>query len=360
VRTSSSTAGDDPTPTPPPDDTPDPDDLLTDLPETGQVRCYDWKGNVIECGSDPQYPGQDADWHTGCGPDYTDNGDGTVTDRCTGLTWQKSDDFSYADWDDTLRYCDALSFGGYADWRLPNVRELQSIVLYGDNNPAIDTGTFSGSTDSTYWTSTSRSDGPSEVYIIPFVDGRISTQKRGDTGEKASRRCVRGTSGTLPDTMQQKCYSAQSQTILCGSDGQVPGQDAELDTGCQQRLVDNDDGTVTDECTGLVWEQEGALDLLDWDNALRRCDDLSSAGRSTWRLPNARELFSITRYDAYNPAADDIFTLMYSALYWTSTSYRDNGYNAWLVSFYNGVEDAEDKGSYGGTGYVRCVHPQGE
>jgi hypothetical protein len=59
------------------------------------------------------------------------NGDGTVTDLDTGLMWQQSDSGNTYTWKDGLAYCTSLDLAGYADWRMPNSRELQSLVNYG-------------------------------------------------------------------------------------------------------------------------------------------------------------------------------------------------------------------------------------
>jgi hypothetical protein len=60
------------------------------LPETGQTLCFNEDGWVIDCAS-PECPGQDAAYATGCPSEgrFADNGDGTVSDRCTGLIWQQ-------------------------------------------------------------------------------------------------------------------------------------------------------------------------------------------------------------------------------------------------------------------------------
>ncbi len=63
--------------------------------------------------------------------DFVDNGDGTVTDRATGLTWMKKDSGKTKTWKQALEYAETLTHAGYNDWRLPNVKELQSIVDYG-------------------------------------------------------------------------------------------------------------------------------------------------------------------------------------------------------------------------------------
>jgi hypothetical protein len=62
--------------------------------------------------------------------DFVDNGDGTVTDRATGLMWMQSDSRRTMNWEQALQYAEDLQFAGYDDWRLPNVKELQSIVDY--------------------------------------------------------------------------------------------------------------------------------------------------------------------------------------------------------------------------------------
>ncbi len=83
-------------------------------------------------------PGQDGFYQAGCPIEgrFVDNGDGTVTDTCTGLMWQKDTaDVNgrrnratmqdRLNWQDALKYCESLSFAGHDDWRLPNVRELR-------------------------------------------------------------------------------------------------------------------------------------------------------------------------------------------------------------------------------------------
>jgi hypothetical protein len=68
-------------------------------------------------------------------PDYginkfKDNGDGTITDEATGLTWMKADSGKGLDWPTALEYAEGMEFAGHSDWRLPNAKELQSIIDY--------------------------------------------------------------------------------------------------------------------------------------------------------------------------------------------------------------------------------------
>ena len=78
--------------------------------------------------------------------DFHDNGDGTVTDRATGLTWSKADSGQGMNWQAALAWVQKKNverFLGHNDWRLPSVKELQSIVDYtrapdASQSPAID------------------------------------------------------------------------------------------------------------------------------------------------------------------------------------------------------------------------------
>jgi len=61
---------------------------------------------------------------------FVDNGDGTISDRATGLMWMENDSQTGMVWQDALSYSENLDVAGYSDWRLPNAKELQSIVDY--------------------------------------------------------------------------------------------------------------------------------------------------------------------------------------------------------------------------------------
>lgn len=67
--------------------------------------------------------------------DFVDNGDNTVSDLATGLMWQQQD-YHSNNWQDAINYCESLSLASYSDWRLPNVKELHSLVDYA-RSPAV-------------------------------------------------------------------------------------------------------------------------------------------------------------------------------------------------------------------------------
>ncbi len=114
----------------------------------GRIKCYPLDGM--------------QDWYIRCvrgqteygENDFVDNGDGTITDLATGLMWQKSDDGTPRNWEDALAYAEGLELAGYDDWRLPNIKELQSIADYTRDDPAIDPIFETVDTDGWFWSST--------------------------------------------------------------------------------------------------------------------------------------------------------------------------------------------------------------
>jgi len=142
--------------------------------DTGQSKCYNNSGEMSCPSPGASFYGQDAQYATGCQPSYIDNGNGTVTDNCTGLMWQKDDDDQLKIWVDALSYCENLTLGGHADWRLPDVRQLQSLVNYGMHDPAIDSTYFPGTnTDDSYWSSTTVLTSLDLAWSLDFQDGKV-------------------------------------------------------------------------------------------------------------------------------------------------------------------------------------------
>jgi len=212
------------------------------LPDTGQDLCYDWERIICDdwhmdgsnqvCDSEPYCPeegedfyGQDAHY-TINSPDLTDNNDGTVTDNLTGLVWeQKSEEseqstFSYSE---AVAYCENLSLGNSDDWRVPTRKEFSTILNLGTISPALDTTyfpdyTYTSASGVYYWTSSEYHDDPSQVWKIQISFGISEAVTSQAPPYKV--RCVRGTPEPAPS------------------------------------FTDNGNGTVTDNVTGLMWEQK--------------------------------------------------------------------------------------------------------
>lgn len=102
---------------------------------------------------------------------YTDNGNGTVSDTSTGLMWQQGEGGSQT-WESALGYCEGSSLGTYSDWRLPNVKELASLLDWATFNPSIDP-LFSSAYSAPYWTSTTATGFSSEAWWVSFMQGMV-------------------------------------------------------------------------------------------------------------------------------------------------------------------------------------------
>jgi hypothetical protein len=123
---------------------------------------------------------------------YTVNRDGTVTDNVTGLMWQQEVDYIARTWKSAIAYCENLVVppSTYSDWRLPNSKELRSIIDNSQWNPAIDSTAFPNTNSSYYWTSTAYEGDPEGAWYVTFSYGGITGH--GKTGGSHDVRCTRG------------------------------------------------------------------------------------------------------------------------------------------------------------------------
>ena len=250
------------------------------LPDTGQTT-----GFTATFGEDNDY--------TINAPSFTDNGNSTVTDNNTGLIWQQQDDGTTRNWSDAVSYCSNLSLGGYTDWSLPEAYVLQTIIDYGDTSNLFDT-TYFPNPKSYYWLSdTSQFDSDNAWITSGFM---IKSFGKDKTDSLYNVLCVRGVMLT-------------------------------------SIFTNNDDGTVTDQKTGLVWQQSARSDK--WTSALSYCENLTLGNKSDWRLPNIKELGSIVDVNAKSPAINTTaFPYTSSYYFWSSTS--ENNISARDVYFHGG------------------------
>jgi hypothetical protein len=140
--------------------------------KTGETGCWDSSGNSISCTG----TGQDGEYHKGIAgptPRFTDNSDGTVTDNLTGLIWLKNANYpnGWETWSDALMFanslydgltgdpgggdCDLSDGSKVGEWRLPNVKELESLIDFRNVDPALPSGRpFTDVESSDYWSIT--------------------------------------------------------------------------------------------------------------------------------------------------------------------------------------------------------------
>lgn len=158
--------------------------------DTGQDTCWDTTGTEIPCTG----TGQDGELQAGAdwpAPRFTANGDGTVADNLTGLIWlENADCFGARNFTDALAdvanlmagQC-GLDDGSVAtDWRLPNIKELLSLVDYSESDPALPSAhPFTSVQTSFYWSSSSNAQSPSSAWFVDIATGIGSTDVKSGT-----------------------------------------------------------------------------------------------------------------------------------------------------------------------------------
>jgi hypothetical protein len=222
-------------------------------------------------------------------------------------------------WAEALSAVADLDYAGYDDWRLPNLRELSTLVDFGRFGPTLDPAAFpedfSRLPGPYFWTATTSPIDASQAYYVNFLDGHFYPWPK-DT--RFLVRPVRDVAVADPVALIQT-----GQTVGYGPDdrpGPGHGDDGDLRRGLSPDYRWSDDGRVDtapenvalDAHTALTWLRDptrldggggvgggvgGNVDLrapLDWQAAVTACNALDYAGADDWRLPNIRELESIT------------------------------------------------------------------
>ena len=319
--------------------------------DTGQIKYYNDQDEITAPVSGTSFYGQDASIN-GHQPNYTDNGDGTVTDHVTGLMWQQSTDLNgdgITNINDKLSQAEAqagadtFSLGGYSDWRLPSIKEAYSLFMFTGEDPSGYEGTDTEG-------------------LIPFVDTNYFDVAYGDTdagernidGQYASTTLYVGT--TMGGDATMFGVNFVDGRIKGYPTGPMPGQTEDKQFYVlyvrgnqlygQNDFVDNGDNTVSDEATGLMWMQDDSQSGMDWEASLTWAQTKNAQnylGYNDWRLPNAKELHSILDYtrspQTTNSAAlDPIFTCTTItdeggapnyASYWSSSTHANMHNGAW-------------------------------
>ena len=318
---------------------------------TNQTTYFDNTTVMTAPAEGDDFYGQNA-FYPGNVPSYTDNGDGTVTDNITGLMWQASFDHNGdgdIDVDDKLSLDEVLALpgtvttGGHTDWRVPSIKEQYSLIM------------FSGRDISGY-------EGTDTDELTPFINTEYFEYAYGDTdaGERLIDVQCASTNMYLPGT-----YGGTAETVfgVNFADGRIKGYGTTLfghdkqfnyllvrgnETYGTNEFVDNGDGTVTDNATGLMWSQDDNGEGIIWSNALSYAENATEAGYSDWRLPDAKELQSIIDYSRSpdqtdSPAIDALFNCTPIT---NEAGNADYGFY-WSSTTHAGITDGSE-GSFGG------------
>lgn len=300
----------------------------------GQTSCHDEDGWIIPCAGS----GQDAGFRAGIpwpAPRFEANGN-VVFDRLTGLIWTRNANLA----EFPMTRVEALDFVagmnreralGFGDWRLPNRRELRSLMSHQTRKPALpEQHPFIDVFLGWYWTSTSAAISPAHAWCVHLEGARMFY---GGKDQSYLVWPVRGESAVLPATGQRRCFDARGREVPC--DG--TGQDGERRAGHpwpEPRYL-LEEGTVFDRLTGLRWRQRADLTgaPVNWDEALAAVAALNRTGSDVlWRLPNINELDSLVDCSAHSPALPPghPFGAVQSG-YWSSTTSLFEPDRAWAL-----------------------------
>ncbi len=276
-------------------------------------------------------------------------GEPVVVDTVTGLAWQGcSHGLSGTDcdlgtseallWPDAVAHCDALSWGGFDDWRLPDVLEGHSIMDYGQT-AAVTTAAFPNAPMQRHFTTTSWAGGEDAVWIAPFsgVDGKLGViTPITEPTTTAAVRCMR-----TETPFSYPALPRERDTTVAGEPVVVDHVTGLFFQGCAR-------GQTGDDCAG------GANDPATWEDALAYCAALSWASADDWRLPDVKELRSSIDSSRTAPGLDPaLYPNAPTLPAWTSTSHVADPTEAWsiTVGFGGGIQE----GGKVSTLTVRCV-----
>jgi len=320
---------------------------------TGQNFCYDINGTIVPC----RNTGQDGEFQTGITwPRERFTVDrGVVLDQLTGLRWLKNAnpaEFPLS-WQEALNFISRMNrekTEARSDWRLPNRRELRSLMAYETKKPALPAGhPFENVFLGWYWTSTTAAIHSGYAWYVHMEGARMFFGRK-DQYYLFWPVCGQG-NGTLPATGQRKCYDAEGSLISCPG----TGQDGELQTGLAwpQPRFEVRQETVLDKVTGLYWLQDADAgpETLNWQETLHYVNNLELPllERSLrWRLPTINELESLVDCSQHTPALPAAHPFKnVRDVYWSSTTScfePDWAWALYLTKGATGVGFKQEKG----------------
>lgn len=251
--------------------------------------------------------GEDNDYQINT-PFFLINGDGTVTDTITGLMWQQNDGGEMTI-EQAVTYCDTLTLGGYTDWRLPNAHESFSILNLQFVNPALNPSIFQITNAEYWWTSDKQWNDTTKIWVTN-AGGGIGNHQKSETISAGGTKRFHARAVRQP--MNTERYAS--------------------------RFLQHPDGTITDQVTGLIWSSLIYSDSLTWENALIYADSNTLGGNTDWRIPNIKELQSLSSVTFGNPSIDrSTFTNMVTGKFWSSTTLPNQTSKAWYLDTQFGI-----------------------
>lgn len=314
---------------------------------TGQRTCHADDGREVLC----KGSGQDASFNVGTPwpePRFDLRGD-EVWDSLTGLSWCRNAslaEFPLA-WQEALDFVASMNREqrfGQRDWRMPNRRELRSLLSLQSRLPALpEKHPFINVFNGWYWTSTTAAISPAHAWYVALDGGRMFY---GGKDQSFMLWPVRGAGlDIIPRTGQGLCYNAAGNVIPCIG----TAQDGELRCGAAwpEPRFETLNAGVLDHLTGLVWHCSANLtaQTVKWSEALAAVAGLNRAGtESVWRLPTINELESLVDCAAHSPALQSghPFTDL-QEIYWSSSTSLFEPDWAWALYLEKGATGVGQK-----------------
>lgn len=329
--------------------------------KTGASTCWDTEGRVLKC----EDTGQDGELQRGWpwpADRFDDQNNGTVADRLTDLIWLKNANaFGEVTWEEALSNAKRFADGSHGltdksaagEWRLPNLRELLSLIDYGQADPILPKNhPFENVDPAIYWTSTTLAPAAKLAWMITLGIGPTVFVVKTSV---ARMWPVKGSSKRVLQTGQQQAWNGNGEPRPTSESG----QDGELRAGVDlpsaaDRFDDRKNGTVLDKLSGLVWlHNADAFGFKTWSHALECCRSLrhgdlglaDGSKRGDWRLPNIREIESLVDYGQVGPCLpkDHPFKNVRPSSYWTSTTVAGGPTQAMFIILGVGPSIFEDK-----------------
>lgn len=272
----------------------------------------------------------------------------TVIDQQTGLMWARNASLaefplSWREALDWVRELNQSHLYGYQDWKIPNRRELFSLMSHTRINPSLPKDhpfidVFTGY----YWTSSTCARLPDQAWYIHLGGARVfKGMKYGSYMVWPVRKAETPDKSRLFQTGQRLCFDEKGHRIDC--DG--TGQDGEIQAGLgfsPDRFTENNQ-TVDDKNTGLVWLQDANAHktTMDWDSAFERIARMNSEmayGFDDWRVPTIIELESLIDLSRHSPALpENCLFKEVQEFYWSSTTSQYDTSYAWVLYMKDGA-----------------------
>jgi hypothetical protein len=252
-------------------------------------------------------------------------------------------------WNGALNYANNLTHCGYSDWRLPNRKELFSLIDRSLYNPALPSDHLFTNVNmvTNYWSSTNNPVYTDEAWTVYMWSGILDSFKKTASYYVWPVRAAEGAPSVidLPDTGQISCYNTTGTTVACAG----TGQDGEMRKGIawpSPRFVSGagtESGCMQDKLTGLMWPKDGnpAGAAKTWQDALAYANGLILCGHADWRLPNVNEIESLINAEEPDTSAW-LMTKGFSnvqSCYFSSSTYADYKDLAWRLDMWLGIVD---------------------